>query len=97
MSNTAQSIVALLTRSKTRPFPLDAGIEIQLKSLSMGVVEDLQTKVKALEDDTNPLSQFQPVLQAAVVGLEEVSLEELRGFLLEDLKKIADEVMNLGK
>ena len=97
MTNTAQSIVALLTRAKTREFKVDADVTLQMKSLSMGVIEGLQEKVKSLQDNENPLLQFQPILQAAVVGLEEVTVEELRGFLLEDLKKIADEVMNLGK
>ena len=97
MSNTAQSIIALLTRVKTREFTLDDGVVIKLKSLSMGAIEGLQAKVKELENDENQLKQFVPILQAAVEGLEEVELEHIRGFLLEDLKKIADEVMNLGK
>ena len=32
-----------------------------------------------------------------IAGLEEVTLEEMSGFLLEDLKKIADVVMDVGK
>ena len=97
MSNTAQQIIAALTRTTTKPVQLDEGLTVSVKSLSLGALEGLQEKVKLLSDEANPRAQFQPVLQAAVAGLEEVTLEEMSGFLLEDLKKIADVVMDVGK
>jgi len=86
-----------LTRSKNTTLKLDAGIELQIKSLSLGALEQLQSEVKKVENSEDPKAQFLPVLRAAVVGLEDVSGEEINGFLLEDLRKIADKVMEVGK
>ena len=97
MTNEAQNIVALLTRNKAVDFTLDNGVTLQIRSLSLGALEDLQKSVEELSKSGNPIEQFQPVLRTAVVGLENVTLEEMRGFLLEDLKKIADKVMLVGK
>lgn len=91
------SALQILSRIKTRDFKLDEGVVIQLKSLSLDALEKVQARVKELENDENPKRQFQPILQATVVGLEEVSIEEMGPFLLEDLKRIAEEAMNVGK
>lgn len=91
------NVVALLTRSKTKPLKIDAGIEVQIKSLSLSALEALQKEVEQLQNSENPAEQFVPVLRAAVVGLEDVKLEDIGNFLLEDLKLIADKVMEVGK
>lgn len=96
--NTAQSIIALLSRTKTAPLTLDEGVTIQIKSLSLAALEDLQAQIKALEGkDEDPRMQFLPILKGAVQGLEEATPADIGGFLLEDLNKIATRVMEVGK
>ena len=90
------NVISLLKRQKTRPLKLD-GVNVEIKCLSLGALEELQSKVRDLEDNEDPKAQFQPVLQLAVVGLEEVTLDDMRDFLLEDMKAISQAVMNLGK
>lgn len=91
------NVIALMTRTKNKPLKLDAGVEIQVKSLSLNALELLQKEVDKYKDDANPRAQFLPVLRASVVGLEEVTEEDIGGFLLEDLRTIADRVMEVGK
>ena len=95
--NTAQTIIAALTRTKVKPLTLDGGLVINIKSLSLSALEDMQERVKTLGEDANPRAQFQPVLQAAVEGLENVTLEEMGGFLIDDLKAISERAMEVGK
>ena len=91
------SVIQSLKRTKTKPLDLGDNLKVEIKCLSLGTLEDLQEKVKALEGNEDPKQQFLPILQAGVVGLEEVTAADLRDFLLEDLQTIAEKVMEVGK
>lgn len=91
------NVIAQLKRTKSRTLTLD-GVSLQLRSLSLNALKQLQTEVEGFENaEVDPRQQFLPVLKAAVVGLEDVTAEDIGDFLLEDLKAIAEAVMNVGK
>jgi len=95
--NAATSIIAALSRTKTKSLKLDDSLTVQIKCLSLGALEKLQEDLKLIKDEEDQLAQLMPILRAGVQGLEEVTREDMRAFLLDDLKLIADEVMNVGK
>ena len=68
-----------------------------IRAAMIAVDRETLDQIKALEKNEDPKAQFLPVLKAGVEGLEEVTAEDLRDFLLEDLQAIANKVMEVGK
>ena len=70
------------------------GENIKISKLLVSEVIEIQNKAKQLKDEeTEGLELMKTVIRAAVEGGEDLTEEDFKNFPIDDLRKLAEEVM----
>lgn len=72
------------------------GTKLEVSKLTVSQVMSIQEQTKALGEDGDQTAILRMVLDFAVEGAKDLSDEEFRGFPIEDLSNLSNEVMKFS-
>ena len=73
------------------------GDEVEVRKLTVAEIFDVQDIIsKAGKDEAGQMKLLQDVIRLAVVGAEEITEEEFKGFPIAELTKLSEQIMSVS-
>lgn len=91
----ATNLKSLVGKSITKKAKF-CGEDITIKKLSVAQVMELQEKFKSLDNDESSLEILKLVIRHSADGGDELSDEDFKGFPIEELSNLSNEILKFS-
>jgi len=90
------SMKNLVGKTMTKKYPF-MGEQVEVRKLSLAQVEDIQAAAKSHEgNDAASIEMLRKVIGLAVVGAEDLTVDDFKTFPIDELNKLSESVLEFS-